>query len=150
MSAWPEFNQPAAVFVTLTQGGRLRGCIGSLEPRGTLADAVGAYAVAAAFEDPRFTEVTAAELEKIKIEISVLSPLTLVPGAEHVKEGLHGVYLKSGRRSGTYLPQVWEHFTTKEEFLSSLCLEKAGLSADAWKEKSTALYVYTVDCFQEN
>ncbi len=149
LSAWPEFNQPAAVFVTLTQGGRLRGCIGSLEPRGTLADAVGAYAVAAAFEDPRFTEVTAAELEKIKIEISVLSPLTLVPGAEHVKEGLHGVYLKSGRRSGTYLPQVWEHFTTKEEFLSSLCLEKAGLSADAWKDKAVEIYTYTVSSFTE-
>ena len=150
LSAWPEFNQPAAIFVTLTLDGRLRGCIGSLEPRGTLADMVGAYAAAAAFEDPRFDPVSASELEKIEIEISVLSPLTHVQGAEQIKEGLHGVYVKSGRRSGTYLPQVWEHFSTKEEFLSSLCLEKAGLSADAWKEKSTALYVYTVDCFQEN
>ena len=149
LSAWPELNQPAAVFVTLTLGGQLRGCIGSLEPRGTLADAVGAYAVAAAFEDPRFKPVSAAELEKIKIEISVLSPLARVPGAEHVKEGRHGVYLKSCGRCGTYLPQVWEHFTTKDEFLSSLCAEKAGVAADAWKEKSTELYVYTVDCFQE-
>ncbi|OGR97207.1 MAG: hypothetical protein A2016_03125 [Elusimicrobia bacterium GWF2_62_30] len=149
LSAWPEFNLPAAVFVTLTVGGRLRGCIGSLEPRGTLADMIGAYAVAAAFEDPRFGAVTASELEKIAIEISVLSPLTPVAGPEQVKEGVHGVYVKSGRRSGTYLPQVWEHFANKEEFLSSLCQEKAGLSADAYKEKSTALYVYTVDCFNE-
>ncbi len=150
LSARPEFNQPAAVFVTLTSGGGLRGCIGSLEPRGALTDMVAAYAGAAALEDPRFEPVGAKELEKIKIEISVLSPLELVPGYEAVKEGVHGVYVKSGRRSGTYLPQVWEHFKTREEFLSSLCLEKAGLSADAWKEKSTALYTYTVDCFSED
>jgi AmmeMemoRadiSam system protein B/AmmeMemoRadiSam system protein A len=145
----PEFNQPAAIFVTLTIGGELRGCIGSLEPRGTLTDMVAAYACAAALEDPRFGPLTAAELKKVSVEISVLSPLERVPGAEAVKPGVHGVYVKSGGRSGTYLPQVWEHFKNKEEFLSSLCLEKAGLAAGAWKEKSTALYVYTVDCFSE-
>ena len=145
----PEFNHPAAVFVTLTSGGELRGCIGSLEARGTLSDMVRGYACAAAFEDPRFAPVTAAELEKLKVEISVLSPLERVAGADDIKEGLHGVYVKSGRRSGTYLPQVWEHFKKKEDFLSSLCLEKAGLASDAWKEKSTVLYRYTVDHFEE-
>jgi AmmeMemoRadiSam system protein A len=146
----PEFNQPAAVFVTLTMGGSLRGCIGSLEPRGTLADMVCSYAGAAAFDDPRFGPVGEAELKKLKIEISVLSPLEQVPGPEAVKEGLHGVYVKSGRKSGTYLPQVWEHFDKKEDFLSSLCAEKAGLAAEAWKEKSTVLYTYTVDNFSES
>jgi len=150
LDARPEFNQPAAVFVTLTAGGGLRGCIGSLEPRGALADMVAAYAGAAAFEDPRFEPVTAKELADIKIEISVLSPLELARGYEAVKEGVHGVYVKCGRRSGTYLPQVWEHFKTREEFLESLCLEKAGLPSGAWKEKSTVLYTYTVDCFSED
>jgi hypothetical protein len=145
----PEFNQPAAIFVTLTIGGELRGCIGSLEPRGALTDMVAAYACAAAFEDPRFEPLTSAELKKVAIEISVLSPLERVAGAEAIKPGVHGVYVKSGSRSGTYLPQVWEHFKNKEDFLSSLCQEKAGLSANAWKEKSTALYVYAVDCFSE-
>jgi hypothetical protein len=149
LSPLPEFNQPAAIFVTLTLGGELRGCIGSLEPRGTLADMVFSYAKAAAFEDPRFEPVSEAELKKIRIEISVLSPLERVKGAEAVKEGLHGVYVKSGHRSGTYLPQVWEHFKKKEDFLSSLCMEKAGLSDGAWKEKTTELYVYTVDPFEE-
>lgn len=148
LSARPEFNQPAAVFVTLTAGGRLRGCIGSLEPRGTLADMVCAYAGAAAFEDPRFAPVSAAELKKVTIEISVLSPLAEA-GPDAVKPGVHGVYVKSGRRSGTYLPQVWEHFEKKEDFLSSLCEEKAGLPPGAWKEKSTVLYTYTVDHFSE-
>ncbi len=145
----PEFNQPAAVFVTLTAGGRLRGCIGSLEPRGTLAEMAASYAGAAAFEDPRFPPVGEAELKKIEIEISVLSPLERVPGHEAVMHGVLGVYLKSAGRTGTYLPQVWEHFDKKEDFLSSLCLEKAGLDAGAWKEKSTVLYVYTVDNFSE-
>lgn len=62
---------------------------------------------------------------------------------------MHGVYVKSGRRSGTYLPQVWEHFKKKEDFLSSLCMEKAGLSADAWKGKDIELYTYTVTPFTE-
>ena len=146
----PEFNQPAAIFVTLTIGGELRGCIGSLEPRGTLADMVASYAGAAAFEDPRFEPLTAVELKKVIIEISVLSPLARVAGHQAIKSGIHGVYVKSGNRSGTYLPQVWEHFKNKEDFLTSLCLEKAGLAADAWKEKSTALYVYAVDCFSEH
>jgi AmmeMemoRadiSam system protein B/AmmeMemoRadiSam system protein A len=149
LSPRPEFNQPAAIFVTLTVGGRLRGCIGSLEPRSTLADMAASYARAAAFEDPRFSPVTGAELEKIKIEISVLSPLERVAGPEAVKEGVHGVYVKSGRRSGTYLPQVWEHFEKKEEFLTSLCLEKAGLAGSAWRDGSAELYTYTVEHFSE-
>jgi hypothetical protein len=149
LSPRPEFNQPAAVFVTLMLGGELRGCIGSLEPRGTLADMVAAYACAAALEDPRFEPVDGAELKKIKIEISVLSPLERAATAAAVKPGLHGVYVKSGRRSGTYLPQVWEHFGGKEEFLTSLCLEKAGLPAAAWKDGSAELYTYTVDNFEE-
>jgi len=150
LSPRPEFNQPAAVFVTLNIGGRLRGCIGSLEPRGALADMVASYAGAAAFEDPRFPPVTEADLKKVTIEISVLSPLVRAGGAAEIKEGVHGVYLTSGRRSGTYLPQVWEHFGKKEDFLSSLCAEKAGLPPGAWKEKSTVLYTYTVDHFEEN
>ncbi|MDA8243849.1 MAG: AmmeMemoRadiSam system protein B [Elusimicrobia bacterium] len=145
----PEFNQPAAVFVTLTLGGRLRGCIGSLEPRGTLAEMAASYAGAAAFEDPRFSPLTEAELKKVKIEISVLSPLRRAAGADEVKRGEHGVYIKSGRRSGTYLPQVWEHFDRKEDFLDSLCSEKAGLSSSAWKDGSAELYTYTVTAFNE-
>ncbi len=145
----PEFNQPAAVFVTLSAGERLRGCIGSLEPRGTLTDMVRSYARAAAFEDPRFPGVSGAELERLTIEISLLSPLRRAASAAEVQPGVHGVYVKSGRRSGTYLPQVWEHFGRKEDFLSSLCQEKAGLEAGAWKEKSAELYVYTVENFSE-
>ncbi len=143
------YNLPSAVFVTLTIGGRLRGCIGTMEPRGSLADSVARYAAAAAFEDPRFGPLSAAEFGKVRIEISALSPLRKVPSADSIEPGRHGVYIKRGRLSGTYLPQVWEHFGSKKDFLDSLCSEKAGLQPGAWNEKSTALYVYTVDSFEE-
>jgi len=149
LAASPELNQPAAVFVTLNIGGALRGCIGTMTPAQLLSDAVGAFAAASAFEDPRFGPLTSGELASVKIEISVLSPLRRVESWKDVVQGKHGVYVRNGRSGGTYLPQVWEHFKTREEFLSSLCAEKAGLDADAWKERSTVLYVYTVDSFKE-
>jgi hypothetical protein len=149
LSGRPEFNQPAAVFVTLSKGGDLRGCIGTMAPQQLLPDAVAYFANAAAFKDTRFSPLSARELSEVKIEISVLSPLRRAAGWKEITEGVHGVYIRKGRQSGTYLPQVWEHFSSKEEFLSSLCLEKAGLTADAWKDKSTELYIYTVDSFSE-
>ncbi len=145
----PELNQPAAVFVTLSKSGALRGCIGTMTPHQLLSDAIAAFAVSAAFEDPRFGPLSAEELASVKIEISVLSPLRRAAGWEEIVEGKHGVYVQKGRLGGTYLPQVWEHFNSREKFLNSLCLEKAGLPASAWKEKSTALYIYTVDSFGE-
>ncbi len=144
-----RFNVPAAVFVTLKVNGNLRGCIGTMHPKHTLLDAVVNFAVAAAFEDPRFPSLCEKELKKTKIEISILSPMRRVNSYKEVVERKHGVYVKKGFASGTYLPQVWEHFRTREDFLRSLCAEKAGISPDAWKEKSTDIHVYTVDSFQE-
>ncbi len=149
LSPSPELNQPAAVFVTLTKKGALRGCIGTMTPRQLLSDAVAYFAAASAFEDSRFPQLSQVEMADVRIEISVLSPLRRVDSWKDVEEGRHGVYVQKGRLGGTYLPQVWEHFDSREKFLTSLCLEKAGLPADAWKEKSTALYVYTVDSFEE-
>ncbi|MEW6042190.1 MAG: AmmeMemoRadiSam system protein B [Elusimicrobiota bacterium] len=150
LSEKPEFNVPGAVFVTLTKNKNLRGCIGTMEPKTTVLDAVVHFAVSSAFEDPRFPAVNSSEISGIKIEISILSPLKRVDSYKDIQEKKHGVYIKKGYLSGTYLPQVWEHFKTKEEFLSSLCHEKAGLSGDAWKDKSTEIYVYTVDAFEED
>ena len=140
LSDVPQFNVPAAVFVTLTENGNLRGCIGTMEPRTTLLDAIINFATAAAFEDHRFSPLTEEELKDIKIEISILSPMVKVESYKDVQKGKHGVLIKKGHSSGTYLPQVWEHFKTRDEFLSSLCGEKAVLPALAWKEKSTDIY----------
>lgn len=149
LSDEPVLNLPGAVFVTLEHKGRLRGCIGTMEPRTTLQDAVAGFAVSSAFDDPRFPPLSPSELKDVKIEISVLAPLCRAAGPEEIERGRHGVYVKRGSRSGTYLPQVWEHFGTREEFLSSLCAEKAGLGAEDWKKASTELYTYTVEAFEE-
>jgi len=149
LSGFPVLNLPAAVFVTLHKRGALRGCIGSLEPEKSLQDAVAGCAVSSAFSDPRFEPVSPEELGQIDIEISVLSPLKKA-GHEEIVPGKHGVVVKKGFRGGTYLPQVWEHFGTKERFLDSLCAEKAGLPAEAWREKGTELFIYTVGIIKEN
>ncbi len=149
LSDIPQFNVPAAVFVTLTLNGGLRGCIGTMEPRSSLLDAIVSFSVSAAFRDPRFKGLKEREFQKVKIEISILSPMSKVENYKDVQKGKHGVFIKKGISSGTYLPQVWDHFDSREGFLSSLCAEKAGLPDDAWEEKSTEIYVYTVDSLKE-
>ena len=145
----PELRQPAAVFVTLTQNGRLRGCIGTTAAHLPLAEAVVEYAQAAAFQDPRFPAVTAEELPRLHIEISVLSPMRRIQDAGAIRPGVHGVTVRRGRRSGLFLPQVWEQLPDLESFLGYLCAEKAGLPYDAWKDPATELQVFTVHAFEE-
>jgi hypothetical protein len=145
----PELLTPAAVFVTLTINGNLRGCIGTTEPHAPLYEAVNQLAVAAAVEDYRFAPLTLNELAKTRIEISVLSPLTKVASADEIKEGVNGVVVRRGGKSGLFLPQVWEQIPKKEEFLNELCWQKAGLEPAAWKDPQTELYTFTVFAFEE-
>ncbi|MEN3014120.1 MAG: AmmeMemoRadiSam system protein B [Endomicrobiia bacterium] len=144
-----ELLTPQAVFVTLTKKGHLRGCIGTTFPQYPLYQAVINMAIAAATEDPRFPQVTLEEIEDIKIEISVLSPLKRVFSHKDIKEKLHGVVVRRGGRSGLFLPQVWEQLPKKEQFLSELCWGKAGLPPNAWQDPKTELYVFTVVSFEE-
>jgi len=148
-SSDPELKAPAAVFVTLTEKGDLRGCIGTTAAQGPLIDAVNQMAAAAAFEDYRFSQVTEKELKDINIEISILSPMRRVKSADEIKQNVHGVVVRHGSRSGLFLPQVWEHFSTKEAFLSELSSQKAGLPRDAWRDPDTELYVFTVFPFDD-
>ena len=104
----------------------------------------------AATGDPRFSPVSAREIEKLDIEISVLSPLKKVASFNDVKIPGHGVIIRSGFRSGVYLPQVaTETGWTRDEFLTSLCSHKAGLPPDAWKDPKTEIYIFTAEVFQE-
>jgi hypothetical protein len=107
-------------------------------------------AIESSTADPRFTPVGPEELKDIKIEISVLSEPRRVRSADEIRMGEHGVIVKSGYRSGVFLPQVaTETGWSREEFLSNLCENKAGLPADAWKDKKTELYVFTAQVFSE-
>lgn len=123
-----------ATFVTLKIHGRLRGCIGSLEPEAPLFQSVHDNAVHAASHDPRFNPVTVAELKNIHVDVSILSPTRDIASWKEFEIGKHGIIMTKGRRRAVYLPEVApEQGWTVEETLSSLS-EKAGLLPSAWKE----------------
>ena len=144
----PALRKRCGAFVTLNEGGRLRGCIGNLVGRRPLWQTVQAMARAAAFEDPRFRPVGAAELPGIDIEISVLSPLRRIHSESEVELGRHGIYIVKGPRSGTFLPQVATDTSwTREEFLGHCARDKAGLGWDGWR--AAELYTYEAEVFGE-
>lgn len=153
----PELNEQDPVllremgaFVTLHKQGRLQGCIGNLEGRQPLYLTIRDMAIEAAVGDPRFIPLKLAGLKEIDIEISVLSPLEKIDSVDKIEMGKHGVLVRRGFNQGVYLPQVAiETGWSKEEFLSSLCAEKAGLPAEAWKDKSTEIYIFSADVFSE-
>jgi MEMO1 family protein len=124
-----------ATFVTLNQDGKLRGCIGSLEPARALGDDVVANAAAAALADRRFSPLGRDDLAKVEMEVSLLSTPTAVLFGEDrdllaaLRPGVDGVILASGEKRGTYLPQVWEQLPEPGRFLASL-MQKAGIPAD--------------------
>lgn len=151
----PALRENGACFVTLTQHGQLRGCIGTLEAHQPLAKDVQEHAVAAALNDYRFVQVTPAELDEIKIEVSRLTPPQPLQyrDAEDLLEGLRpgldGVTLRdsSGRRA-TFLPQVWQQLPEKADFLTHLC-QKMGASPQAWRSQHLSVQTYQVEEFHE-
>ncbi|MCM8821177.1 MAG: AmmeMemoRadiSam system protein A [Candidatus Omnitrophica bacterium] len=146
----PILQERRGVFVTLKKKGELRGCIGYIEGVKPLAMAVRDMAIQSATGDPRFPPVNYKELKDIDIEISVLTPLKKVKDAEEIVMGKDGVIIKKGYRQGVFLPQVAEETGwTKEEFLGNLCMYKAGLPPDAWKDKDTEIYTFQAEVFSE-
>ena len=146
-----ELKKVMGVFVTLHKNGQLRGCIGNIIGRQPLYLGVIDMAIASATQDPRFSSVTLEELKGIDIEISVLSSLEKIDNADKIILGKHGVLVKDHFRSGVYLPQVAiETGWTKEEFMNSLCGQKAGMDTDAWKKGKCQIYIYTAEVFDES
>jgi AmmeMemoRadiSam system protein B/AmmeMemoRadiSam system protein A len=143
-----RLNELRGAFVTLTKDGRLRGCIGYVEPVVPLWQAVREMAVAAATGDPRFSPVTPDELDDLRIEISALSPLERCTDPTGVTVGRHGLVVRLGGRSGLLLPQVpLEQGWDREEFLAHTC-RKAGLPPDAWS-RDAELWTFTAQVFHE-
>ena len=138
----PELSTPGATFVTLTKGGQLRGCIGSLKPRRPLASDVAENAFAAAFQDPRFAPLSINECAQTRIEVSLLDApeaIEFIDEADAIsrlRPGIDGLILMYGKRQATFLPQVWESLPEPQRFLEQLKL-KAGLHMDFWDEKMT-------------
>ena len=150
-SSW--LHETAACFVTLHKNGALRGCIGSIEAHRPLLEDLRSNAVSAAFHDPRFPPLAESEFEAVDVEVSLLTPLRLLPvsseadAASKLEPFRDGVVLKYRADRGTFLPQVWEQLPQPEHFLMHL-KQKAGLSADFWHE-DVELFRYTVEKYAE-
>ncbi|MCL2783287.1 MAG: AmmeMemoRadiSam system protein A [Propionibacteriaceae bacterium] len=151
-AAW--LDTQGASFVTLTQDGQLRGCIGSLLAWRTLRDDVISNAQAAALHDPRFMRMQASELPVTRIEVSVLStpqPMQFSSRADalaQLRPGVDGVILSAVGLRATFLPQVWDELPNPEQFIGHL-LRKAGLASTYWSDAVT-LSRYTVTAFIED
>ncbi|RME22426.1 MAG: AmmeMemoRadiSam system protein A [Deltaproteobacteria bacterium] len=142
-------NRPCGAFVTLHIDGQLRGCIGTFTSSRPLVQTVQEMAVSAAFRDPRFPPLTREELDRVDLEISVLSPLRPVDDPEEIEVGRHGIYITRGFYSGVLLPQVaTEYGWDRETFLDHTCL-KAGLPPGCWRDPDTRIEVFEAEVFGE-
>ncbi len=138
------FGQTCGVFVSLHVGGKLRGCIGMVEPSEPLGMCIAECAASAALHDPRFAPMRPGEVEAAEIEVSVLTAPQLIR-AEEIEIGKHGLLIEQGARRGLLLPQVaTEHGLNRERFLEEAC-KKAGLARDAWKSRDTHVYGFTCE-----
>ena len=146
IASHPILQQKCGAFVSLHKHGHLRGCIGHFGEDYPLHKIVAVMARSAAFEDPRFTPVRRDELDDIDIEISVLTPMRRIQSLDEFELHRHGIYIRKGYRSGTFLPQVADEVNwTKEEFVSHCAQDKAGIGWDGWRDAE--LYVYEAIVF---
>jgi uncharacterized protein len=150
----PWLMETGACFVTLTQQGELRGCIGTLQAHRPLLADVQVNAVAAAFRDPRFPPLSVRELDVTAVEVSLLSPMrplafsSQADALAQLRPFVDGVVLEFGAHRSTFLPQVWEQLPDPDEFMANL-KRKAGLPASFWAAE-VRLQRYTVDKWKES
>jgi AmmeMemoRadiSam system protein A len=150
-----SLKEMKGVFISLWKNQSLRGCIGNLEGKKPIIEAVIENSLASALFDPRFSPLTEEELADIKIEISIIEPLKRLPHFEKAEDLLNylaknkpGLLIKKGALEATFLPQVWEELNSPELFLSNLC-QKAGLAPDEWKKMNLEMFEYQADVFKE-
>ncbi len=149
-SASETLNREYGAFVTLTEGGNLRSCIGYTAPIKPLYMTVRDTATLAATRDPRFQRVSASELTQLAYEISVLSPLRRVTDVEQIKVGRDGLLMKNGDSEGLLLPQVpFEQNWDRKTFLEQTC-RKAGMDRNCWQDENTDIFSFTAVVFNEH
>ena len=156
LNKYPLLNNKGAVFVTLNikETGKLRGCIGSILPQRSLLNDIIYNAKSAAFNDKRFDSVTINELDKLSIEISLLSKPQYI-NYENIEElkkriipGKHGVIIEKRMYRATFLPAVWEKLPDFDSFFNHLC-RKAGLHENCL-DCFPDIEIYTVKKFSDN
>lgn len=153
LAAYPEeLLEQRATFVTLNRNDLLRGCIGRLVATRPLAEDIAENAFCAAFKDPRFPPLQAAELEGLEIHLSILTPAEpMAFGSEQdllaqLQPGIDGLILEDGPFHGTFLPSVWEQLPTPKQFLRNL-KQKAGLPPDYWSD-NIRIYRYRTEVIE--
>ena len=145
-----DLGSESAVFVTLSKQGQLRGCIGSLEAREPLAQAVATAAFNAAFRDRRFQRLGEDEFDTIDIEVSILSPMETIDVDDRqdllaeLRPGIDGLLLEDKGQRATFLPKVWEKIGSADEFVTQLLL-KAGLTGDHWSDSLRCYRYHTLN-----
>lgn len=145
-----RLQEHEGAFVTIHRKEHLRGCIGHIIGDQPLYLTVRDMAVAAATEDPRFPTMSKEELVDMDVEISVLSKPRVTKDVNEIVLSVHGVIIGQGARRGLFLPQVaTDTGWSREEFLSELCEQKAGLPRDCWKDPKTHIEIFTADVFGE-
>lgn len=149
-----ELDEKLGVFVTLNKNDDLRGCIGYVEPIETAIDATMAVAISAAFNDPRFPQVSPVEFEELDFEVTVLTKPEMIVVAhpdqyfDEIEIGRDGLIIQKGYSRGLLLPQVAvENLFSIEDFLEHTCM-KAGISADSWMDESCDVYKFQGQIFK--
>ena len=138
----------AGAFVTLHKAGRLRGCIGSFSTNEPLHKTIQSMSISAATRDYRFEPVSPDEVDKLHIEISVLTPMQRISSIDEIELGRHGIYIKKGFNAGTFLPQVaTDTGWTLEEFLGHCARDKAHIGWTGWEDAE--IYTYEAFVFEE-
>ena len=146
----PIFNSHCGAFVTLTQDGLLRGCIGYIISDTPLFQTIHEAAVHAALDDPRFLPVKQKEIDNLSIEISILSEPFPLSNYDEIELGKHGLILEENGKRGLLLPQVpIEHKMNCNQFLDAIC-QKAGFNTYYWKTKQLNLKAFTATVFNED
>lgn len=146
-----RLSENEGAFVSVYKSGQLRGCIGNILGNGPLYNTVKNMAISSASNDYRFKPIQKDELDSIQIEISVLSKPRRIKNIDEIDLGVHGVIVSKGDKSGVFLPQVADSTSwTKEQFLSELCDQKAGLPRDCWKDpQKTMIEIFTAEVFSD-
>lgn len=140
------------VFVTFWLGKTLRGCVGTFEITQDIVTTI-EEVTQGSLQDPRFAAnpVTAQELQKLTIEISILSDTTLLSDPLTLVLGYHGIIIRKGPKSGCFLPHVaTQKEWSIEEFLSNCCSMKAELPPDSWQDPDTEVLVFSAEVFSDS
>lgn len=145
----PANQNKVGAFVTLYKKGELRGCIGHIESDNPLYKTIPSLTISSATKDHRFKSVNQDELNEIEIEISVLTPMKKISSIDQIEIGRHGIYIKKGYQTGTFLPQVASDTDwSVEEFLGKCARDKAHIGWDGWKDAD--LFTYEALKFSES